>query len=297
MLSKNLFKSFFPRRYPLRHFSAIPNPPKPSTDTTELSENINSSPNIQLVMNNPTDSSNFLQNVKAFFDDAATYSNIRHDLLGIMREGRSAVKIMITLIRDNGKVEFIPSYRAHHVYNYLPVKGGTRFSPDVDLTEVEALSLLMSVKCSIASLPFGGAKGGIKIDPKLYSLRELETITRKYAVELAKNGFMGAHIDVPGPDVGTGTREMSWMADAYKKLLGYQDLHASACVTGKSLSSGGIRGRTESTGLGVYYALREFMESDWLTKKFNLEKGLKNKTFIVQVYIYINKIIHKFILN
>ena len=279
MLSRNLLKLSPFRRF----FSSTPPPPPPKA-TSALSESISVSPNIQLVMNNPTDSSNFLQNVKAYFDDAATYSNVRHDLLSIMREGRSAIKIMITLIRDNGKVEFIPSFRAHHVYNYLPVKGGTRFSPEVDLTEVEALSLLMSVKCSIASLPFGGAKGGIKIDPTKYSLRELETITRKYAVELAKNGFMGAHIDVPGPDVGTGTREMSWMADAYKKLLGYQDLHALACVTGKSLSAGGIRGRTESTGLGVYYAMREFMDSDWLTKKYGLEKGLKGKTFIVQVF-------------
>lgn len=284
MLLRTILKSPISRQYPLRCFAAIPTPatPKPSTD---ISENITTSPNIQLVMNSPTDSANFLQNVKAYFDDAATYSNIRHDLLSIMREGRSAIKMMITLIRDNGKVEFIPSFRAHHVYNYLPVKGGTRFSPDVDLLEVEALSLLMSVKCSIAGLPFGGAKGGVKIDPKLYSLRELETITRKYAIELTKNGFMGAHIDVPGPDVGTGTREMSWMADAYKKLQGYQDLHASACVTGKSLSAGGIRGRTESTGLGVYYAMREFMDSEWLTKKYGLEKGLKDKTFIIQVEI------------
>lgn len=282
MLSKNLLK-FGKYRSLCRYFSTKVEKETSPPPTTAVSENLTTSPNIELVMSSPTDSASFLQNVKAYFDDAAIYSNIRHDLLGIMREGRSAIKMMITLIRDNGKVEFIPSYRAHHVYNYLPVKGGTRFSPEVDLSEVEALSLLMSVKCSIAGLPFGGAKGGVKIDPKQYSLRELETITRKYAVELAKNGFMGAHIDVPGPDVGTGTREMSWMADAYKKLLGYQDLHALACVTGKSLSAGGIRGRTESTGLGVFYAMREFMESDWLTKKYNLEKGLKNKTFIVQV--------------
>lgn len=282
MLSKNLLK-FGKYRSLCRYFSSKAEKASPPPPTTAVSDNLTTSPNIELVMSSPTDSASFLQNVKAYFDDAAIYSNIRHDLLGIMREGRSAIKMMITLIRDNGKVEFIPSYRAHHVYNYLPVKGGTRFSPEVDLSEVEALSLLMSVKCSIAGLPFGGAKGGVKIDPKQYSLRELETITRKYAVELAKNGFMGAHIDVPGPDVGTGTREMSWMADAYKKLLGYQDLHALACVTGKSLSAGGIRGRTESTGLGVFYAMREFMESDWLTKKYNLEKGLKNKTFIVQV--------------
>lgn len=282
MLSKNLLK-FGKYRSLCRYFSSKVEKETSPPPTTAVSENLTTSPNIELVMSSPTDSASFLQNVKAYFDDAAIYSNIRHDLLGIMREGRSAIKMMITLIRDNGKVEFIPSYRAHHVYNYLPVKGGTRFSPEVDLSEVEALSLLMSVKCSIAGLPFGGAKGGVKIDPKQYSLRELETITRKYAVELAKNGFMGAHIDVPGPDVGTGTREMSWMADAYKKLLGYQDLHALACVTGKSLSAGGIRGRTESTGLGVFYVMREFMESDWLTKKYNLEKGLKNKTFIVQV--------------
>ena len=178
------------------------------------------------------------------------------------------------------------------------MKGGTRYSPDVDLAEVEALSLLMSVKCSIASLPFGGAKGGIQIDPTKYSVRELETLTRKYAMELAKNGFMGAHIDVPGPDVGTGTREMTWMASSYKKLLGYQDIFAEACCTGKSLSAGGIRGRTESTGLGVYIAMREYMDNDWLTKKYGLEKGLKGKTFIVQVcFLFKKKIFISFIIG
>lgn len=112
----------------------------------------------------------------------------------------------------------------------------------------------------VESKPYGGAKGGIKIDPKKYSKREIETLVRRYTIELAKKNLIGASIDVPGPDLGTGEREMSWMKDAYSKFAGHRDINAMGCVTGKAINQGGIHGRTESTGLGVFYAIREILE-------------------------------------
>jgi len=142
----------------------------------------------------------------------------------------------------------------------LPTKGGTRYSMDVDVEECEALSLLMTIKCAIVDLPFGGGKGGLKINKSDYSKREIETLTRKYTLELAKRGFLGAHIDVPGPDLGTGIDEMGWMMDTYEAYYGHTDINATACCTGKPIEFGGIDGRTESTGLGVYYVTREILE-------------------------------------
>lgn len=141
----------------------------------------------------------------------------------------------------------------------------------------------MTIKCGIANLPYGGAKGGIQIDPKKYSLRELETLMRRYTVELAKKGFIGASIDVPGPDVGTGTREMNWMKDTYQVFYGYKDINAAACVTGKSVLQGGIDGRNESTGYGVFLCIDKLLNTDWLMNQHKLEKGVKGKKFIVQV--------------
>jgi len=164
----------------------------------------------------------------------------------------------------------------------LPTKGGTRYAPTVDIQEVEALSCLMTLKCAVVDLPYGGAKGGIRIDPRHYSVRELESITRRYTLELAKKGFIGAGIDVPGPDLGTGTREMSWMKDTYKTFFGQNDINCEACCTGKALSQGGITGRTESTGLGVYFAIRELAADAALMATVGLEPGVAGKTFIIQ---------------
>lgn len=221
--------------------------------------------------------------VQQYFDLAGSYTNIPQDKLELYKQCDVVIKMRLPLIRDDGTIEFIPAYRAQHKHHRLPVKGGTRYSDHIDLQEVEALSSLMTLKCAVVELPYGGAKGGIKINPRNYSAREIEDLTRRYTLELAKKGFIGAAIDVPGPDMGTGTREMAWMKDTYMVFYGHNDINAVACCTGKPLSQGGIAGRTESTGLGVYYALREFLKDKELLNAHGVkETGYKGKSIIIQ---------------
>jgi glutamate dehydrogenase (NAD(P)+) len=226
----------------------------------------------------------FLEMVHQYFDIAGSFTQIPKDKLEVYKQCSAVFKVRLPLVRDNGKMEFIPAYRAQHKHHRLPVKGGTRYSEHIDLQEVEALSCLMTLKCAVVELPYGGGKGGIKIDPTKYSARELEDLTRRYTLELAKKNFIGAAIDVPGPDMGTGAREMSWMKDTYTVFYGHNDINATACVTGKPLSQGGIKGRVESTGLGVFFAVREFLKDTDLMKKYGLDgtTGYEGKTIIVQ---------------
>jgi glutamate dehydrogenase (NAD(P)+) len=151
-----------------------------------------------------------------------------------------------------------------------------------DLADTEALAALMTLKLSVHNIPYGGAKGGVKINPSKYSERELKRITRRYTIELSKKNFIGAGIDVPGPDLGTNESTMNCMKDTYNTLYGEKDVNANACVTGKSVSSGGVEGRTESTGLGVYYGIREVISNEILAKKYGFTTELAGKTFIVQ---------------
>lgn len=171
---------------------------------------------------------------------------------------------------------------AQHSTHKLPVKGGTRYAGNVDLQEVEALASLMTFKLAIADVPFGGAKGGIKIDPRTLSQGELERVTRKYTMELIKKNFIGAAVDCLGPDMGTNEQVMTWIKDTYMNIKGEQDINSEGCCTGKFIAQGGITGRSESTGLGVYYAIRECLGTKTFVEKANLEKiGIKDKTFIV----------------
>lgn len=230
----------------------------------------------------PNEEPRFLEMVKMNFDRASKYTPFSEDMLEVMKSCNAVVRVSFPLRRDDGSIEVVRGYRAQHSHHRLPCKGGIRYSDEVDLQEVEALASLMTYKCAVVDVPYGGAKGGVTVNPQHYSEHELELITRRYTMELRKYGFIGPGVDVPAPDVGTGPREMSWIKDTYTMLYGMDDISAPACVTGKPLSQGGIAGRTEATGLGVFYGTKFFLENEEEMKRVGIEPGLKGKTVAVQ---------------
>ena len=198
----------------------------------------------------------FLDQVNAAFDRAAGFTHHDPTLLANIKACKNLFYTSFPIKRDDGTIEVIHAWRAEHSHHKLPTKGGIRYALAVDAEEVQALAALMTYKCALVDVPFGGAKGGIRINPKTYSIGELERITRRYVFELVRKNFMGPGLDVPAPDVGTSSREMAWIADTYTQLRP-GELDALGCVTAKPVSAGGIRGRTEATGRGVYYGTRE----------------------------------------
>ena len=224
---------------------------------------------------------NFFDEVNKTFDEAATFTDYPKGLLDQIRCCNSVYRIDFPLRRKDGTIEVIHAWRAEHSHHKLPVKGGIRYSPEVYEEEVMALAALMTYKCAIVDVPFGGAKGGIKIEPGNYSLDELERITRRYTHELVKKRFIGPGIDVPAPDYGTGEREMAWMADTYAALNPGQ-LDAMGCVTGKPVTQGGVRGRREATGRGLFFALREACAQPDEMARLGLSPGLEGKRIVVQ---------------
>lgn len=223
----------------------------------------------------------FLEAVGVYMDQAAEHVNVPPHVMDYIKTVDTVLRLNVPLRHDDGTLKYYRAYRAQHSRYVLPVKGGTRYSPDVDLQEIEALSSLMTLKLACVNLPMGGAKGGIKIDPKKLSVGELERLTRRYAGELAKKGFLSPAMDVPGPDMGTGEREMAWMADTYR-YFNPNDVNAQGCVTGKPIAQGGIAGRTESTGLGAYFCIREFVNDPYFMEPRDMTTGLAGKRIIVQ---------------
>jgi len=222
----------------------------------------------------------FFDDVSAFFDHAAQFTKHPQGLLNQIKVCNSVYRFSFPFRRGDN-LEVINAWRVEHSQHMSPTKGGIRYSDMVNEDEVMALAALMTYKCAIVNVPFGGAKGGIAINPKNYSVGELENITRRYTVELIKKNFIGPAIDVPAPDYGTGEREMSWIADTYTTMNPGQ-LDSFGCVTGKPLSLHGISGRKAATGRGVAIAIRECVDVAEDMKATGLSTGIAGKRVIVQ---------------
>ncbi|XP_017849602.2 glutamate dehydrogenase, mitochondrial-like [Drosophila busckii] len=216
-------------------------------------------------------------------------------ILNLIGSVTTSLEVSFPIIRKDGSYEIITGYRAHHVRNRLPLKGGIRYAMDVDESEVKALASIMTFKCACVNLPYGGSKGGVRIDPKKYSVAELQTITRRYTMELLKRNMIGPGIDVPAPDVNTGPREMSWLVDQYVKTYGYKDVNALAIVTGKPVHIGGINGRHSATGRGVWKAGDLFLQDKEWMDLLSWKTGWKDKKVIVQGFGNVGSFAAKFV--
>ena len=223
----------------------------------------------------------FLDQVDRAFDRAAAFTSYNPALLANIKACKNLFYTSFPIKRDDGRIEVMHAWRAEHSHHKLPCKGGIRYAETVDAEEVQALAALMTYKCALVDVPFGGAKGGIRINPKNYSPAELERVTRRLVFELVRKNFMGPGLDVPAPDVGSGPREMAWIADTYTQLRP-GELDALGCVTGKPVSAGGIRGRVEATGRGVFYGVREACGIAEDMKALGLGPGLEGKRVVIQ---------------
>lgn len=222
----------------------------------------------------------FYESVERSFDKAAAHTNHPKGLLTQIKSC-NAIYQMNFPVKIGNSYQVIEAYRVQHSHHRLPTKGGIRFSHLVNQEEVMALATLMTYKCALVDVPFGGAKGGVKVSPRKYTPDQLEKITRRYTVELVRKNFIGPGVDVPAPDYGTGAREMAWILDTYQQLKN-GELDSAACVTGKPVAQNGIRGRTEATGRGVFYGLKEMLSYPDDCKRMGLSPGIGGKTMVIQ---------------
>jgi len=222
----------------------------------------------------------FLDDVNNQFDEAARFVPMQDGLAEKIKVC-NATYVTRFGVRLRGRMETFVGWRAVHSTHWTPAKGGIRYSPLADQEEVEALAALMTYKCALMGLPFGGSKGGLRLDPAKWERQELERITRRFTQELARHNFFGPSQNVPAPDMGTNETTMVWMADEYRRWSP-NDINALACVTGKPLAAGGIDGRIEATGRGTQYALREFFRHQSDVARAGLSPSLAGKRLIVQ---------------
>lgn len=221
------------------------------------------------------------EDVCSFVDDAAQHMDLEKSLVNHIKQCNSVYSFSFPIKNEDGTKEVLKGYRVQHSHHKLPVKGGIRYSEEVNEEEVKGLAALMTYKCALVEIPYGGAKGGVKINPRNYNEKQLESITRRYTTELIKKNFIGPALDVPAPDYGTGAREMGWIVDTYMTFHP-DSINAKGCVTGKPLPLHGIPGRTEATGRGVFIGLREAVSVEEDMKELGLSVGIEGKTVIVQ---------------
>lgn len=236
--------------------------------------------NSEMMPPDPDVEAGFLADVDAMVHRAAALVPMQE---GLLEKIRVCNETYVTRfgVRLRGRMFTFEGWRAVHGNHPSPAKGGIRYAPDVDQLEVEALAALMTYKCALLGLPFGGSKGALKIDPAAWNEHELERITRRFTQELVRQNFLSPALNVPAPDVGTTERTMVWIADEYRRLRP-NDINAEACVTGKPLAAGGIDGRSEATGRGVQYALREFFATPADVARTGLPPSLSGRTVVIQ---------------
>ena len=222
----------------------------------------------------------FLENVNMMVNDTLNHIDIDPNIAKILKTCRSVLQVKFP-IKLKGEIKIFHGWRAVHSNHRLPAKGGLRFATNVNQEEIEALASLMTFKCAVVDVPFGGAKGGLLIDPQKYDEESMEKITKKFARELIRRGYLSPARDVPAPDVGTSQREMGWILDAYKSLRP-DDINHMAGVTGKSVDHGGIKGRLEATGRGVCEALKEFFRHPEEVQRAGVNKELSDQNIIIQ---------------
>tara|TARA_B100001113_G_scaffold63813_1_gene48868 strand:- start:173 stop:1573 length:1401 start_codon:yes stop_codon:yes gene_type:complete len=236
---------------------------------------------------------NFLLDTNKYVNKALKYSELSDDLANKIITCNSTYTVRFG-VRLRGQIYTFEGWRSVHSEHMEPTKGGIRFDMDTHAEEVEALAALMSYKCSIINVPYGGSKGGLRIDPSMWETRELEKITRRFAQELIKRDLISPSMNVPAPDIGTSSREMAWIADEYRKIYP-ADINGSACVTGKPPSKNGLVGREEATGRGVQYIIREFFRNPDLLKLVKLDNDLSTKSFILQGFGNVGYHLSKFL--
>ena len=222
----------------------------------------------------------FSQSVNTLFDRAVAHMDLPPGLVEKIKVVNSTYTVRFG-VKLRGDIHTFTGYRSVHSEHAEPVKGGIRYASNVHQDEVEALASLMTYKCALVEVPFGGSKGGLRINPRDWDAEELEHITRRFAFELIKRDLIHPSQNVPAPDMGTGEREMAWIADQYHRM-NTTDIDARACVTGKPLNAGGIRGRVEATGRGVQYSIKDFFRYSEDVQMAGLDKSLAGQRIIVQ---------------